>query len=208
VSTTTLATPTVENLAREHPEFGGWLDLLSAVADEAATSAWADAIPASAAGVPLLAGATLTIDPVVASAWLRRLLDVGARSAPVLASAAEKLDGLVMLEAAIALDTMRIDALADAAGVPAEPLRAVLPLVAWPWLQCCGARLGNRVPAEYAVSRARAGCAVAGAAVTGAPHGYAARSAAPTSTRACAASFARRPVKRVAPTAARRAARG
>src|SRR5207237_5634365 len=105
---------------------------------------------ASAAGVPLLAGATLTIDPVVASAWLRRLLDVGARSAPVLASAAEKLDGLVMLEAAIALDTMRIDALADAAGVPAEPLRAVLPLVAWPWLQCCGVRLGNRVPADHA----------------------------------------------------------
>lgn len=160
MSTTTLATPTVESLAREHPEFGGWLDLLSAVADEAATSAWADAIPdASAAGVPLLAGATLTIDPVVASAWLRRLLDVGARSAPVLASAAEKLDGLVMLEAAIALDTTRIDALADAARVPAEPLRAVLPLVAWPWLQCCGARLGNRVPADHA----HAWCPICGA---------------------------------------------
>jgi FdhE protein len=150
VSTTTLSTPTVETLAREHPEFGGWLDLLSVVADEAAGGAWADAIPDTpATGVPLLAGATLTIDPVVASAWLRRLLDVGARSVPVLASAGEQLDALVVLESAIALDIARIDALAETAAVPAEPLRAVLPLAAWPWLQCAGARLADRVPADH-----------------------------------------------------------
>jgi FdhE protein len=160
VITTTLSTPTVETLAREHPEFGGWLDLLSVVADEAATDAWADAIPdMPAAGLPLLAGATLTIDPVAASEWLRRLLDVAARSASVLASAGEKLDALVVLEAAIALDTTRIDALAAAAAVPAEPLRAVLPLAAWPWLQCCGARLADRVPADHA----HAWCPVCGA---------------------------------------------
>src|SRR5437868_3775224 len=148
VSTTTLSTPSVDTLAREHPEFGGWLDLLSVVADEAATEAWADAIPdTAAAGVPLLAGATLTIDPVVVSAWLRRLLDVGARSAPVLASVAEKLDALVVLEAAMALDIARVDALAEALAVPAESLHAVLPLAAWPWLQGCGARLAERVPA-------------------------------------------------------------
>jgi FdhE protein len=160
VSTTTLSTPTVETLAREHPEFGGWLDLLSVVAEEAATDAWANAIPDTpAAGVPLLAGATLTIDPVVASTWLRRLLDVGARSAPVLASAGEQLDALVVLEAAIALDTTRIDAIAEALAVAAEPLRAVLPLASWPWLQGCGARLADRVPADHA----HAWCPVCGA---------------------------------------------
>ena len=160
MNTTTLSTPTVETLAREHPEFGGWLDLLSVVADEAARGAWVDAIPDTAASsVPLLAGTALTIDPVIASAWLRRLLDVGARSAPALASAGDKLDALVVLEAAIALDVARIDALGEALAVPAEPLRAVLPLTAWPWLQCCGTRLAARVPAEHP----HAWCPVCGA---------------------------------------------
>jgi FdhE protein len=160
VSTTTLSTPTVETLAREHPEFGGWLDMLSVVADEAADDVWAEEIADTpAAGVPLLAGATLTVDPVAVSAWLRRLLDVGARSAPVLASAGETLDALVALEAAIALDTGRIDGLAQALAVPAEPLRAVLPLAAWPWLQRCGARLADRVPADHA----HAWCPICGA---------------------------------------------
>jgi FdhE protein len=160
VSTSTLATPTVETLAREHPEFSGWLALLSAVRDETATGAWADATADTpAAGAPLLAHATLTIEPDVASAWLRRLLDVAARSAPVLGGAGERLDALAALEAAIALDTTRIDTFAEAADVPAEPLRAVLPLAAWPWLQGCGARLGDRIPVDHE----HAWCPVCGA---------------------------------------------
>ena len=151
MSATTLAAPTADALAREHPEYRGWLDVLAAAADEAARTAWVYAVPgAPAAGAPRLAGATLTLDPAVAAAWLGRLLDVAAASAPALAGAAHRLDALVALEAAIALDTSRIDALADTAGIPREPLRAVLPVAAYPWLERCGARFADHAVADHA----------------------------------------------------------
>jgi len=160
VSATALAAPTADALAREHPEFRGWLDLLAAAGEEAATGPWADAVPdAPAAGTPRLAGTTLTLEPSVAVAWLRRLFDVAGASAPPLVGAAERLDALAALEAAIALDTARIDALGDAAGLPREPLRAVLPLAAYPWLERCGARFAAHAAAEHA----QAWCPICGA---------------------------------------------
>jgi FdhE protein len=160
VSVATLAAPTAEMLAREHPEFRGWLALLEAVGEESATAAWGAAVPDSAAsGAPLLVGATLAIDPADALDWLRRLFDTAAASAPALAGAAEKLDPLAALEAAIALDTPRMDALGDGAGLPREPLRAVVPLAAWPWLERCGARLGASAIDDHA----QAWCPVCGA---------------------------------------------
>jgi FdhE protein len=160
VNATTFAAPTADALARERPEFRVWLDLLAVAGEEAAAQAWADAVPqASAAGAPLLSATALTIDPNVAATWLRRLLDVAAAGAPVLTGAAARLDPLAVLEAATALDTLGIDALAEAAGLPAEPLRAVLPLAAYPWLQRCGAALAGHVPADHA----HAWCPICGA---------------------------------------------
>jgi len=156
----TLAAPTARALADEHPEFRGWLTLLAAVGDESLVAAWADAVPQSAApGVPWLAGATLAIDPDVARAWVRRLVGLAAESTPALAGAGERLDALEALEAAIALDLARIDRLADEAGAPREPMRAVLPLTACPWLERCGARLGGRIEHEHP----HAWCPVCGA---------------------------------------------
>ena len=55
MSATALAAPTADALAREHPEFRGWLDLLAAAGEEAATGPWADAVPdAPAAGTPVV----------------------------------------------------------------------------------------------------------------------------------------------------------
>ena len=157
---TTLAVPTAQALAHEHPEFRGWLTLLAAVAEEAAAAVWADAVPESAAAdVPRLAGATLAVDPDVATAWLRRLIGLAADSAPALGGAGERLDSVAALEAAVALDTARIDRLADAARVPREPMRAVLPLLAYPWLERCGARLAGGVGDDHA----KAWCPVCGA---------------------------------------------
>jgi FdhE protein len=148
---TTLGAPTAEMLAREHPEFRGWLDCLAAARDEASARLWTDAVAdVSASTAPLLAGTMLAIDPTGLSAWLRRLFTVAAAHAPALARADERLEPIAVLEAAIALDTARIDALAEAAELPREPLRAVLPLAAYPWLECCGARLAGRVPADHA----------------------------------------------------------
>lgn len=157
---TTLAAPSARALADEHPEFRGWLTLLAAVGEERGVSAWDDAVPErAAAGAPRLAGATLAIDPDVATAWLRRLVGLAADSAPALAGADERLDALEALEAAIALDVPRIDGIAERAGVPREPLRAVLPLTAYPWLERCGARLGVGIEGEHA----EAWCPICGA---------------------------------------------
>ena len=151
MSTPTLTAPTVEALAHAHPEFTPWLDLLVAVDAEAAAPVWADAASETpvAVGAPLLTGATLSIDADHAAAWWRRLVDLGARSAPALASLDARVDPLAVLEAAIALDVTRLDALAAASGVPAEAFRAVAPLSAYPWLQRCGARSRDRVPADH-----------------------------------------------------------
>jgi FdhE protein len=160
VSAPTLAAPTAQALAHEHPEFRGWLALLAAVGDEAAASVWADAVPeVAAATVPRLAGATLAIDRDVATAWLCRLVDLAADAAPALAGVAQRLDAFAALEAAIALDMARIDALADSAHAPREPLRAVLPLMPYPWLERCGARLVGGVGTDHA----QAWCPICGA---------------------------------------------
>jgi len=160
VSAATLAAPTADALAREHPEFRGWLDLLAAVREEAGSATWADATPDVAVTAPLLAGTILAIEPGLAAAWLRRLFDVAAASAPAVAGAADRLDPLAALEAAIALDTPRIDTLADAAGLPREPLRAVLPLAAYPWLERCGAQVAGRAGV---LDHAQAWCPICGA---------------------------------------------
>ena len=150
---TTLSAPTAEALAREHPEFRGWLGLLAAVRDEAAAPAWVEAVPDplpdTAIGAPLLAGAALTIEPGVAAAWLRRLFDAAAAAAPVLAGAADRFDVLAAMQAAVSLDVARMDAVADAADLPRPPVAAVLPLAAYPWLQQCAALVGGHVAAEH-----------------------------------------------------------
>ena len=206
MSAATLAAPTADALAREHPEFRGWLDLLAVVREEAGSATWADATPDLAATAPLLAGAILTIDPGLAAAWLRRLLDVAAASAPAVAGAAHRLDPLAALEAAIALDTPRIDTLADIAGLPASRCAPSCPSRRTPGSSAAARRSpgapassitlrpgvrsaarGRRWPRRGA-SRARGICAVDAAAATGAPSGCGARSVARTSTRGCAAS--------------------
>lgn len=160
MSVTTLAAPTAQALAHEHPEFRGWLTLLAAVGEETANPAWNEAVPErAAAGVPRLAGATLAVDPAVVTVWLRRLVDLAAASSPALVGAGERVDGLAALEAAIALDGARIDRLADEARVPCEPMRAVLPLLAYPWLERCGARLAGGGGDDHA----QAWCPICGA---------------------------------------------
>ena len=153
MSAISLAAPSAEALAQEHPEYGGWLRLLAAVRDEARAAVWADAVPDplpdARAGVPLLADATLAIEPAVAAAWLRRLFEAAAPSAPALGDAADRLDPLAALRAALRLDAAEIDALADAAALPRAPVGAVLPLAGYPWLQRCAARVADRVSAQH-----------------------------------------------------------
>jgi FdhE protein len=152
-----VSAPALERLHGQNPEWRPWLDLLCAVRDEM-TARPCDAavpdVPSSAAGRPLLDGAELTPAAAAADAWVRRLLTLAARHggpAASLAAAARSrsLDAASLLEAAIAADRARLDAVADATGADADALAAVAPLAAMPLLQACGRRWRSRMPASW-----------------------------------------------------------
>ena len=149
MSTTTLAAPTPEGLAKAHPEWSAWLALLEVTAEEATVPAWAAAVPAEiSSDTPGLHGATLTVERAVAARWLQRLF--GASNVPALLETAARSDALAVLAAAIELDHGRLVALAHAAGAPEDAFVAVAPLAAVPWLQACGRRWAPRVTGQGA----------------------------------------------------------
>jgi FdhE protein len=144
VTTTTLAAPTPEALAKAHPEWSAWLALLEVTAEQATAPAWAAAVPAELSSeAPGLHGATLTVERAVAARWLQRLF--GASNVPALLEAAARSDALAVLAAAIELERGQLVALAQAAGAPEDAFVAVAPLAAVPWLQACGRRWAPRV---------------------------------------------------------------
>jgi FdhE protein len=144
VTTTTLAAPTPEALAKAHPEWSAWLTLLEVTAEEATAPAWTAAVPAEiSSDAPGLHGTTLTVERAVAARWLQRLF--GASNVPALPEAAARSDALAVLAAAVELEHGRLVALAQAAGAPEDAFVAVAPLAAVPWLQACGRRWAARV---------------------------------------------------------------
>lgn len=141
-------------LARERPEWKGWLALLDAVRHEAADPSWSAAVPecsARAPDVPLLTGATITLDPGRLRRWLQRLLRTAtAQGGPAATlTGARSLDPVRLLEASVECDAGRLDALAAEAGVDVVALRAVAPLAAMPLLQACERALRPRVPPAW-----------------------------------------------------------
>lgn len=142
-------------LAREQPQWRGWLALLDTVRREAADPWWTEAVPrprhAPRPGVPLLAGTAATIDVGRARRWLQRLLRTATTQGGPAATLerARSLDPVLLLEAFVECDTTRLDVLAAEAVVEPAALRAMAPLGAMPLLQACGRALGPSVPATW-----------------------------------------------------------
>jgi FdhE protein len=136
---TLVAAPTAQALADEHPEWRGWLALLHLTAHETTVRAWDDAVPEDPAGTPpSLTGTVLAIERRVAERWVGRLF-AGA-DLPALRQTAARCDALAVIEAAVNLDTSRLERLAAEVGAPPDAFGAVAPLSAVPWLQACGRR--------------------------------------------------------------------
>lgn len=150
------AAPTADGLAREHPEWRGWLAVLEATADEAGVRAWNDAVPDQPGDTSArLAGATLAIERGIASRWVERLFK--ASDVDPLRDAGRRSDALGVIEAAVDLDAARLAGLAIAAGAPPDAFSAVAPLAAVPWLQACGRRWSTATASDGGF------CAVCGA---------------------------------------------
>lgn len=141
-------------LTRERPEWKGWLALLDAVRQEATDPCWS-AVPRQLAdprpGVPLLAGATITVDVGRVRRWIERLVRTAtAQGGPAATLAgARRLDPIELLEASLECDAERFDVLAAGAGVDPVALRAVAPLAAMPLLQACAHALAPGVPVAW-----------------------------------------------------------
>jgi hypothetical protein len=79
----TARTAALAALKRQRPEWAPWLAVVEEALSEADAPAWEAAVPAdvpaASAGAPLLAGASLSIDPRLVRNLLQRLLRVAAR---------------------------------------------------------------------------------------------------------------------------------
>jgi FdhE protein len=135
-----VSAPTAESLAAEHPEWSGWLALLRAVDEEAATPAWQEAVSRlDASRVPRLLEASMEIERAPAERWVRRLFSVN--DVAGLGEAATRIDAFALIRAALEMDDSSLSALARDAHAPLEAFGAVAPLAALPWLTACGRRL-------------------------------------------------------------------
>jgi FdhE protein len=149
----------VARLGAEHPEWRAWLAVLGRALRAAADPAWDGALaelrPGPDARAPRLAGAVFRLDAGPAAAWVAELMGVAAEAgggaAPALRAVARPsaVDGLAVLEAAVARDRARLEAAAGAAGVDRDAFRAVAELSALPLLHAGRRRAGEPAPAGF-----------------------------------------------------------
>jgi FdhE protein len=137
------------DLGREYPEWLPWLTVIEQVLREATDIKWEAFVPeppeSQVTKAPLLAGATLELEPAAVAAWSQRLLRAAYQSgAPNMAT----LDGAKQVRLH-AVDLFKSSLcqnwpyLRDAAvdlGVEADALQAVAALVPVPFLQACNRR--------------------------------------------------------------------
>jgi FdhE protein len=151
VTVPAVGAPTFESLAREHPEWRGWLGVMRAALDEAGDPHWRQVVvaPSSAreAGAPWLAGVSITLDERLARRWMRMLLQTaldpipaGAET-PLPASRIDALDHAEFLRAAVVVDTGSLEATGQAVGLTADLARALAHPAALPLLAACAARV-------------------------------------------------------------------
>lgn len=145
----TLAAFDVQRLERERPEWKPWLALVEETLREAAARAWDSAVPrevrSSRADLPLLAGATITLEAGSARRVLRQLVRVAARrGTSKLASLASLLDrevdALTLFAASLSHAGDGVEAADAGRDVDPEALQGVVALLAVPFLQACHRR--------------------------------------------------------------------
>ena len=150
--------PRFDAIAQQNPGWELWLTLLEATLREMGEPAWAAAVPTPQtdrpAGVPLLAGAVVTLDARAAHRWLQRLLGLVRRDSAggisrTTAAEVRRLDALAFLEAAVSLDEARLLESAKMIGMDAALLGAVAQLAAMPLLQACRRALEGQASTDW-----------------------------------------------------------
>jgi FdhE protein len=142
--------------ARQQADWRPWLAVLDTVHAAARDPAWRAVVPDPPADDtrPLLADATLALEPRRLRGWLRALLRVATAAggpAGTLAGAAQA--GVAqhadILEAGVRQDEARLARVASTLGAHAGALSAVAAVAPVPLLRACAARWADRVPAGW-----------------------------------------------------------
>jgi FdhE protein len=152
---------TLEATAAANPEWAPWLGLLGR-AQAATTPSWGITLGLAEPDdkAPLLHRAVVALDTERLAAWTS---DLFAAAAPDDArehtARVDRADSVALLQAAIALDSDRLDAIAERRGEDAHRLGAVMQLVAMPILLGCRTALAGEIPRGWT----RGYCPVCGA---------------------------------------------
>jgi FdhE protein len=151
----------IDQLMEQTPDLAPWLQLYREVLALSANAAWDEAVasitldPGRSPDLPLLAGATIPLDPGEADATLRRLLTAGSEQptedAPTLraASGAAELGALFALQSAINQDAAALDAGAAALDLAPEAFAAIAHLASVPLLRAAHRALASTVPSHW-----------------------------------------------------------
>jgi FdhE protein len=145
----------LQELRREHPEWGPWLAVVEEILRETATSNWDALVPmraeAQRSKIPLLAGANLTVEKNSVRGLLERLIRVGSQTgtskmASLKTVLRADLDAIALFTAALCQDRHGIKELSAIPGIDGEAFQAVAVLVAVPFLQACNRRWSASIP--------------------------------------------------------------
>jgi FdhE protein len=151
----TAAATALDGLKRQRPEWGPWLAVVEEILREAETTRWDAAVPrdlqARPASVPLLAGATLSLQPRAVHRVLERVIRLASRGGTRKLERLEAVlgteqDAVKLFTASLRQDRDWVKQFAADANVDAEALEAVVALVPVPFLQACNRRRTASVP--------------------------------------------------------------
>lgn len=147
----------LDNVKRARPEWTPWLAVLEEVVRESQSPQWDGAVPGQIVPrerVPLLAGASTTLQTSSVRRLLERLIRVASTSGTdamlslALTPVAE-IDCVELFASSIRHDTAAAARAAAAYRVDSEALQAVAALLPVPFLLACNRRLATSVPASW-----------------------------------------------------------
>jgi FdhE protein len=148
----------LNGLRRERPEWEPWLVVVDEILREAGSTPWEADVPAAAqvqpTAVPLLAGATLTLDTALVRRLLERLIRTASRAgtpkmASLKAALSADLEWAPLFTASLCQDSERINQIAAVSGADAEALHAVIALLPVPFLHACNRRWASSISASW-----------------------------------------------------------
>jgi FdhE protein len=145
-------------LRRQRPEWEPWLLVVAAILSETRAPIWDAAVPDVAAAprtaVPILAGATLALQPSTVRRVLKRLIRIGSRTgtqklATLEAALRADVDVLALFTASLCQDSDRIEEFAAVSGADTEAVHAVVGLLPVPLLHACNRRWASSVSESW-----------------------------------------------------------